>query len=143
VLGDIWVGIVSEIWNHRNEVVFWEWMGTPSGGFYFNTKENLVLDHGKRKVGCFLLLWLVFGTSMLYEVFERLIFGVSYLMFVPRFWSCGVFCAVFLGSDGLMCLSWVEIGSCLCFVQVFLVMFSYRRIGCCLWQLVWCRLDCW
>ena len=52
---------------------------------------------------------------MLYEVFERLIFGVSYsyLMFVPRFGSYGVFCGVFLGRDGLMCLSWVAIRSCL------------------------------
>jgi len=39
----------------------------------------------------------VFGTSMLYEVFERLIFGVSYLMFLPMFGSCGVLCVDFLG----------------------------------------------
>ena len=73
----------------------------------------MVLDHDKRKVGCFLLLRLVLGTSMLYEVFEGLIFGVSYLMFVPKFGSCGVLCAGFLGKDGLMCLSWIAIESCL------------------------------
>ena len=33
---------------------------------------------------------------MLYGVFERLIFGVSYLMFVPRFGSCDVFYVDFL-----------------------------------------------
>jgi len=38
----------------------------------------------------------VFGTSMLYEVFERLIFGAPWLMFLFRFGSCGVFCK-FLG----------------------------------------------
>jgi len=34
------------------------------------------LGHNKKKIGCFLLLRLVFGTSLLYEVFERLIFWV-------------------------------------------------------------------
>jgi len=34
---------------------------------------------------------------VLYEIFERLIFDVSYLMFLPRFGICGVFCADFLG----------------------------------------------
>ena len=74
MLGGIWVGIVSEIWNHRNRVVFengrvdlvevftvvqrkaWSWV---------TVKEKLV--------AFFLLLRLVFGTSLLYEVFERLI----------------------------------------------------------------------
>ena len=92
---------------------FLEWTGRSSESFYCGTKEDLVLDHSKIKVGCFLLHRLVLGTSMLYEVFERLIFSVSYLMFVPKFGSCGVFCTVFLGRDGLMCLSWVANGSCL------------------------------
>jgi len=33
---------------------------------------------------------------MLYEVFERLIFGAPWLMFLSMFGSCGVFCK-FLG----------------------------------------------
>ena len=49
-------------------------MGRSSGCIYCGTKEDLVLGHGKRKISCFLLLRLVFGTSLLYEVFERLIF---------------------------------------------------------------------
>jgi len=48
-------------------------VGRSSGGFYCGTKEDLVLGHSKRKIGCFLLLRLVFGTSLLYEVFERMI----------------------------------------------------------------------
>jgi len=50
-VGDIWVGIVSEIWNYRNIVVFLERTRRFSGGFYSGTKEDLVLDHGKEKIG--------------------------------------------------------------------------------------------
>jgi len=51
----------------------------------------------------------MFGTSMLYEVFEKLIFGVSCLMFLSRFGRYGVFVQVFLvfflpGRVGLMIL---------------------------------------
>ena len=49
-------------------------MSRSSGGFYCGTKEDLVLGHSKRKIDYFFLLRLVFGTSLLYEVFERLIF---------------------------------------------------------------------
>jgi len=49
-------------------------MGKSSGGIYCGTKEDLVLGHGKRKISCFLLLRLVFEISLLYEIFERLIF---------------------------------------------------------------------
>ena len=71
-------------------------MCRPSRGFYYDTKEDLVLSHSKGKFGRFFLLRLVFGTSMLYEVFERFIFGVSCLMFLSRFGRYGVFVQVFL-----------------------------------------------
>ena len=103
--GGIWVGIVSEIWNHKNMVVF-------ENGRVDLVEVFTVVQRKTWSWITVLLLRMVLGTSMLHEVSERLIFGVSYLMFVPRFESC-VFCAVFLGRDGLMCLSWVAIGSCL------------------------------
>jgi len=51
-------------------------VGGSSGGIYRGTKEDLVLGHSKRKIGCVLLLILVFGSYLLYEVFESLIFCV-------------------------------------------------------------------
>jgi len=91
--GGIWVGIISEIWNHRNR--FLERERRPSGGFLLDTKEDLVLDHDKGKCGQFFLLRLVFGTSMLYEVFERLIFSVSCVV-LSRFGRYCVFVQVVL-----------------------------------------------
>jgi len=50
-------------------------MSWCSWGFYCGTKEYLVLGYDKGTIGWFLLLGLMFGTFMLYEVFEKLMLG--------------------------------------------------------------------
>ena len=107
----------------------WEWASRSSWGFYCGTKEDLVFGYSKGKIDWFLLFRLVFGTSMLYEVFERLMFGVSCLMFLSRFGSCGVYCAGFLGFFlpnkvrlMILILVWEVVVH---FVQVFLVYVSF------------------
>jgi len=54
--GGIWVGIIGEIWNHRNKVIFKNGCVDLIEFFYCGTKEYLVLDYGKEKIGWFLLL---------------------------------------------------------------------------------------
>jgi len=49
--GGIWVGIVSEIWNNGNRVVFENRQVDLMEVFYCGTKEDLVLGHSKRKIG--------------------------------------------------------------------------------------------
>ena len=53
------------------------------------------MGYSKRKISWFLLLRLVFGTSMLYDLFEKLMFGDSCLIFCP-YLKVVVFCIDFL-----------------------------------------------
>jgi len=130
--GGIWLGIVREIWNHRNRVVFWEWAGRSSGGLYCGTKEDLILGHGKKKDWLFSLTQAgVWNLNVVWGIWKIDIWCFLFNVFaqVWKLWCilCRYPWLFLLGRVGLMCLSWVAIGSCFCFVQVFLVYISFSR----------------
>jgi len=60
------------------------------------------LGYGKGKIGGFLFSGLVFGTFMLYEVFEKLMFGDSCLTFCSGLKVVMCFCASFSASVSLL-----------------------------------------
>ena len=75
MLGGIWVGFVSEIWNHRNKVVFENGRVDLVEVFTVAQRKTWSWVTVKEKSAAFLLR-LVFGSYLLYEVFESLIFCV-------------------------------------------------------------------
>jgi len=48
--GGVWVGIIGEIWNHRNMVIFKKGCVDLVEFFYCSTKEDLVLDYDRGKI---------------------------------------------------------------------------------------------